>query len=521
MSVYLLIYCLIITKLWIIPCEAKFPQGHGEVLGKHRPSDGHVKILHEIPSPQKFWEEHAHYRTPVVFKGAAKSFPAFNLWTDEYLVQKYGDLEVKLEAKKEKDEVPVGIQGLGRDTIKSYLSSYKNKDSYIVSQLPDPMATEINVLPCLSCGTFVNRLMEANLWLSSGGTSSMLHRDADNAINCLLNGTKDWILIDPKHEDKIPIAKGDSGYGGFAVLDVNKVNLLKYSKFQNVPWHYANLTAGDCLYLPYGYWHQVRSFGNKNMAVSVLFSRLKHFEPNGCDKEEYKSYPLADANMIWTYPGHGPQTLGNGDPFEFRDSIMKMISKQKIKNEKFDNFESFSRYLVKIGMIDEDERERKLPKQLYNLFKNFTNDNITSETFASLSIEQVKSWIKLSDLDPANTEEYEYYTFSQSDISEMVDTLMESEETFGKEAFKNAYKNLGGSEKIALELFSLLDSNNDEYVTEDELSQNGQNVLDLFENESESDPSGYYYSKELQKDKEMMQKDKETMGNVKQEKDEL
>lgn len=39
---------------------------------------------------------------------------------------------------------------------------------------------------------------------------------------------------------------------------------------------------------------------------------------------------------------------------------------------------------------------------------------------------------------------------------------------------------------------------------------------------------GYYYSKELQKDKEMMQKDeemiqkdKEKMGNVKQEKDEL
>lgn len=33
--------------------------------------------------------------------------------------------------------------------------------------------------------------------------------------------------------------------------------------------------------------------------------------------------------------------------------------------------------------------------------------------------------------------------------------------------------------------------------------------------------TGYYYSKELQKDKEMMQKDKEKMGNVKQEKDEL
>ena len=29
----------------------------------------------------------------------------------------------------------------------------------------------------------------------------MLHKDADNAINCLLNGTKDWILIHPDNEE--------------------------------------------------------------------------------------------------------------------------------------------------------------------------------------------------------------------------------------------------------------------------------------------------------------------------------
>ena len=31
----------------------------------------------------------------------------------------------------------------------------------------------------------------------------MLHKDADNAINCLLNGTKDWILIHPDNEENV------------------------------------------------------------------------------------------------------------------------------------------------------------------------------------------------------------------------------------------------------------------------------------------------------------------------------
>jgi hypothetical protein len=200
--------CYFILLVYILQISAgeidvEVPVGHGRPLGQHMPSDGHVDELHKIPPPPLFWEKYASTRTPVVFKGAAKGFPAFNLWTDKFLLENFGNLEVKLESKFEKNKTPIGERGLGRDTIKSYLSNYQMKDSYVVSQLPDPMAHDVDVLSCLSCGTLAERIMEANLWLSSGGTSSLLHRDADNAINCLLNGTKDWILIDPKHEDKV------------------------------------------------------------------------------------------------------------------------------------------------------------------------------------------------------------------------------------------------------------------------------------------------------------------------------
>ena len=190
---------IIINNFYCGWCEGKLRKGHGEPIGSHRPSDGEIDILTSFPSPHNFWNKYVSIGKPCLFRGAAVQYPAIIKWTNDYLIENYGDLEVKLEHKYEKGETPIGTKGVGRDTIRSFLESYLNEPKYIVSQLPDPMSKEIYVLPFLTCGSFKERLLEANLWLSSGGTKSLLHKDADNAINCLLNGTKEWLLIHPKY----------------------------------------------------------------------------------------------------------------------------------------------------------------------------------------------------------------------------------------------------------------------------------------------------------------------------------
>ena len=70
--------------------------------------------------------------------------------------------------------------------------------------------------------------------------------------------------------------------------------------------------------LSLGYWHQVRSYGEKNVATTVLWSRIKSFNGSDCATKKLEFTPLSDTGMIWTYPGYGPQTLGNPDPFELR-----------------------------------------------------------------------------------------------------------------------------------------------------------------------------------------------------------
>ena len=97
----------------------RVPVGHLKPLGSHRPPETNlVDDLQEMPSPQEFWTKYVRPSKAVVLRGAAKHGRAFTQWTDEYLKEKFADLEVRLEAKKEKSsKVPIGAKGVGRDTI--------------------------------------------------------------------------------------------------------------------------------------------------------------------------------------------------------------------------------------------------------------------------------------------------------------------------------------------------------------------------------------------------------------------
>ena len=39
---------------------------------------------------------------------------------------------------------------------------------------------------------------------------------------------------------------------GFSEIDPNNINLMEYPNVANVPWTYATLTPGDCIYIPAG-----------------------------------------------------------------------------------------------------------------------------------------------------------------------------------------------------------------------------------------------------------------------------
>lgn len=181
----LLVLCLIVIFYQANAARKSktVPRGHLQQIGLHRDPEGHIDIITEPLSAKDFWSKYVSKRRPVLLKGAASDFPAKVLWNDQYLADTYGDLSVKIERKFEADANPVGDMGLARDSIKNFVTTYVKDDKYVISQLPKPMYGDVLVPPCLSCGSFNQSIIEVNFWLSSGGTKSLLHKDARKFIS--------------------------------------------------------------------------------------------------------------------------------------------------------------------------------------------------------------------------------------------------------------------------------------------------------------------------------------------------
>ena len=77
---------LILVTLQIAHISGTLPRGHGKPLGEHNDlktpaaEEDYTKI-----TSQYFYERYVRTRTPVILRDVAKTFPAFDLWTDEYI----------------------------------------------------------------------------------------------------------------------------------------------------------------------------------------------------------------------------------------------------------------------------------------------------------------------------------------------------------------------------------------------------------------------------------------------------
>lgn len=75
------------------------------------------------------------------------------------------------------------------------------------------------------CGSFLDYIHETNFWMSSGGTRSVIHYDADHNLHCLVSGRKDFIMIERKYAEDLYFF--EMVYGNNIIERLNKNFILK------------------------------------------------------------------------------------------------------------------------------------------------------------------------------------------------------------------------------------------------------------------------------------------------------
>ena len=108
-----------------------------------------------------------------------------------------------------------------------------------------------------------------------------------------------------------------------------------------------------------GYWHQVRSWGHMNSAVSIWFSQLKQFTDKGCDNARIAFTPMDEVMVLWRYSGYGSLTQGHMDIHIFKRFLMMLAdSEGKIWLDDFVAKYLVSESDVKRDLMRKDEQER-------------------------------------------------------------------------------------------------------------------------------------------------------------------
>jgi len=363
------------------------PKGHLQRLGSHAPPGTPPDDFagpEEFPSPRDFWKKYMEGHKAAVFRGAVAR--GSSIWTEEFVKEKYGWVDVKIEPKNE-SRLEIGaykdIDGEGKaDSFKHHRTTVAGvidnpeKNVYAITILPHAMAWDFDLPRSFMCGSrnkqldvkskakkkkyykhpyphptgrdYMTSFLEANLWIAKGFTRSQLHYDKENILLCCIDCVKEFILIDTrKYGDKVPWARGgkynsendlQNGWTDWVTVDPERVDMRLYTFLNEIEYMKVTIGPGDCAFIPYSMMHQVTTHREGNLAdpykfqsaISVMIDPTEVFDEEACQRYENTGLakhdiPFGAFDLLWYYDGTGVIPQGYPLPHQERDRVADLL----------------------------------------------------------------------------------------------------------------------------------------------------------------------------------------------------
>ena len=131
------------------------------------------------------------------------------------------------------------------------------------------LAERLAVPEVLRCAELYHALYDARLWMSLGNTTSSMHFDTHENLLLQLSGEKEVLLWHPDESANFYLDHHEKF--GLSPINVDRVDLERFPSVANATTYIANLSAGDAVYIPDGWWHVVRSH-SRNVAIALEFA---------------------------------------------------------------------------------------------------------------------------------------------------------------------------------------------------------------------------------------------------------
>ena len=248
-------------------------------------------------SRRDFLDRHYAPQRPVKLTAMMRDWRAMKRWTPAFFLEHFSDVPVKVAQGR--DQTPfydLNVHAIsGEATFGQYVEwvehTRHSNHAYLVANnngLSGPLRALVKDIGFFG-GLMNRRDLEGfvYLWYGPGGTVTPLHHDTTNILFCQVRGKKRITLIDPAWTELVRDC-----VSFYSLIDVERPDAKRFPYFADVPKLTVTLGAGECLFIPAGWWHFVRS-----LSVSVSISMTNFSVPNSGD---------ADEPMPGSRPGRGP-----------------------------------------------------------------------------------------------------------------------------------------------------------------------------------------------------------------------
>ncbi|CAA2990058.1 Hypothetical predicted protein [Olea europaea subsp. europaea] len=295
-----------------------------------------IRRFNEIPSAEEFASQIEHRNVPAVFSGCIKNWKAFSKWNPsngglDYLQELVGSLVVEAMLSRSApvfygdirshERVPIPFStfaGYCKDLLQngdaiqdSFSDSRRHMSAGLVSEQSNPITGEaapqqiylaqvpiMNIeneervqLKCL--GEDIQKpaflegksLSSINLWMNSAQSRSSTHYDPNHNLLCIIAGCKQVVLWPPSASPFLyPMALyGEASNHSSVALENPDLHVHPRAEQLDKYSQKVILHAGDALFIPEGWFHQVDS-GSLTIAVNfwwrsdVMSGMLEHMD---------------------------------------------------------------------------------------------------------------------------------------------------------------------------------------------------------------------------------------------------
>ena len=226
-------------------------------------------------SRDEFMERYVYGCRPVVITGLARDWPALRRWSPQDLKQRFGHLEVEVQAERQADpqyelnklqhrrRVRLG------DFVDQVLVSGPTNDHYLTAnnellRRPEfaPLLQDIGTLPDYCDASQLAN--SCSFWFGPVGTVTPLHHDTLMLFHTQVVGRKRWRFISPLETPRVY-----NYYDVYSPVDIDRPDLHRYPEFGQVKVLDVVVEPGETVFLPLGWWHQVSSL---DLSMSFSFS---------------------------------------------------------------------------------------------------------------------------------------------------------------------------------------------------------------------------------------------------------